>query len=128
MTEAAEMVNYCVVGAMWGGRDDQFETFVRRGNWFLGYGDADQPSQTARRDQIRQGDRIAIKRMRGRGSTTIEIRALGIVTEVDPNDKRVYVRWLAPDVKRRVPARGCFKSIHGPFTLEDPWTGRVFAL
>jgi hypothetical protein len=64
------MPNYWVVGAMWGGHEDQFEVFVRRGYWFLGWGDKDQPAQAARRDQIQPGDRIAIKKCSARGLRT----------------------------------------------------------
>ena len=122
------MPNYWVVGAMWGGREDQLEVFVRRGYWFLGYDDADQPAQAARRDQIEPGDRIAIKRMLGQGSPNVEIRALGIVKEIDPEDKRVYVHWAVSDLARAVPAKGCFQSIHGPFAPDDQWTKTVFQL
>src|ERR1700674_203525 len=102
------MPNYWVVGAMWDGQDDQSEIFIRRGYWFLGLNDA---TQNARRDQIQPDDRIAIKRMLGQGSPTIEVRALGVVKEIDPEDKRVYVHWAAKDLNREVPARGCFASI-----------------
>jgi hypothetical protein len=81
-----------------------------------------------RRDQIQPGDRIAIKRMLGQGSSNIEIRALGIVTEIDQEDKRVYVRWAVSDLKRDVPAKGCFQSIHGPFPANDEWTCLAFQL
>lgn len=122
------MPNYWVVGAMWGGHEDQLDVFVRRGYWFLGWADDRQPAQAALRDKIQSGDRIAIKRMLGQGSQSIEIRAIGIVTEVDPNDKRVYVRWAVSDVGRLVPSRGCFQSIHGPFAQDDEWTRVAFQL
>jgi len=122
------MPNYWIVGAMWGGQDDQSEIFIRRGYWFLGWSDAEKPTQTALRDQIQPGDRIAIKRMLGQGSPDIEIRALGVVKEIDPEDKRVYVHWAASELHRRVPARGCFASIHGPFPADDDWTRMVFQL
>jgi hypothetical protein len=75
--------------------------------------------------------------MLGQGSPNIETRALGIVTERwdevkgwDEEDKvkRVYVRWAVSDLKREVPARGCFQSIHGPFKADDEWTRLVFQL
>jgi hypothetical protein len=122
------MPSYWVVGAMWGGHDDQKDTFIRRGYWELGWEDQDQPAQAARRDQIQPGDRIAVKRMLGQGATEIEIRALGVVREVDPKDKRVYIDWLVSDLQRRVASKGCFQSIHGPFAPDDPWTRQVFQL
>lgn len=122
------MHKYWVVGAMWGGQEDQSDDFVRRGYWFLGWSDEEQPAQAARRDQIHPGDRIAIKRMLGRGANEIEIRAIGVVKEIDPADKRVYVHWAAKDLGRRVDGRGCFQSIHGPFQADDEWTRQVFQL
>ena len=121
-------MSYWVVGAMWGGHDDQLDTFVRRGYWFLGYTEEEQQAQNQRRDQIRVGDRIAIKRMLGQGASDIEIRALGVVTEIDPDDNRVYVRWAISNLGRTVPSRGCFASIHGPFAADDEWTRLVFQL
>ncbi|MBL0011040.1 MAG: hypothetical protein IPP22_08685 [Nitrosomonas sp.] len=122
------MSQYWVVGAMFGGHDDQSETFIRRGYWFLGWEDKDQPSQAALRDQIKIGDRIAIKRMLGQGATNIEIRALGTVKEIDPEDKRVYIHWAVSGLQRQVPSKGAFKSIHGPFSADDDWTRLVFQL
>lgn len=94
----------------------------------LGWSDTDAPSQAERREQIKAGDRIAIKRMMGKGSSDIRITALGVVTEVDPDDKRVYVNWIADDLDRVVESRGCFQSIHGPFAESDPWVREVFRL
>ncbi len=71
------MRNYWVVGAMWHGHDDQSEKFIRRGYWFLGWDKGEQPAQDNRVDQMRPGDRIAIKKMLGQGSPNIAIRALG---------------------------------------------------
>jgi hypothetical protein len=122
------MQGYWVVGAMWGGQEDQSDVFVRRGYWHLGWSDDEQPAQAALRDQIRAGDRIAIKRMLGQGSKEIEIRALGVVKEIDPDDKRVYVHWAAQDIGRRVASKGCYRSIHGPFPAHEEWTRQVFQL
>ena len=84
------MTQYWMVGAMWGGHEDQSEVFIRRGYWFLGWSDEEQPTQAALRDKILPGDRIAIKRMLGQGSPNIEVRALGTVKEIDHDDKRVW--------------------------------------
>jgi hypothetical protein len=122
------MSNYWVVGATWGSDNDQTETFLRRGYWQLGYDDEDAPDQAARRDQIQAEDRIAIKRMLGQGSSDVEIRALGIVKEIDHSDKRVYVDWILTNLNRIVPSKGCYKSVHGPFPTDDAWTNEVFRL
>jgi hypothetical protein len=122
------MRNYWIVGAMYGGRDDQLPRFVRRGYWKLGWTEEEQPHMASLRDQIEPDDRIAVKRMMGRGSSDIRIVALGIVTEVDSEDGRVYVRWVVDNLDRVVEARGCFQSIHGPFAEDDNWTKEVFQL
>lgn len=122
------MANYWVVGAMFGGGDDQAQIFIQRGYWRLGWEDVDQPAMAKRRDQIQKGDRIAIKRMMGRGSPNIRITTLGIVKELDSEDGRVYVDWVVEDLDRVVDGRGCFGTIHGPFVENDEWTREVFRL
>jgi hypothetical protein len=77
---------------------------------------------------MQPGDRIAVKRMLGKGSPNIAIRALGIIREIDPIDHRVYVEWLVKDLSRQVPSKGAYKSIHGPYKADSPWTKRVFCL
>jgi len=120
------MPQYWVVGAMWGGRDDQYEVFLKNGYWYLGWEDDEQPTQAKRRDQITKGDWIAIKRMLGAGSREIEIRSIGVVRKINTRSKRVYVDWLHRDLNKRVPAKGCFSTIHGPFSPDDLWTIQVF--
>lgn len=122
------MPKYWIVGAMWEGLDDQSDVFLRRGYWFLGWDDAEQPDQAGRRDQIRPDDRIAIKRMLGQGEPNIEIRAIGIVREIDQQDNRIYVNWVLRDMNRVVPSQGCYASIHGPFPPGDAWTNEVFRI
>lgn len=121
--------NYWLVGANWSG-DDQADAFYRRGYWQLGWDDSQQPDMAQARDAIRPGDRIAIKAMRGQGATTITIKALGIVKEVG-EDKRVYIDWKITDLNREVPSKGCFASIHGPYTptgVYGSWVQEVFCL
>ncbi len=119
---------YWLVGAYWEG-DDQSDAFFRRGYWELGWSDEQQPGMAQQRDSIRAGDRIAVKSMLGQGSPNIAIRGLGIVKEVG-EDKRVYINWLVTDLNRIVPSGGCYKAIHGPYTVEEntEWLGEVFRL
>jgi hypothetical protein len=121
-------MKYWVVGATWGSENDQTELFLRRGYWQLGWDDEDAPDQANRRDQIKVDDRIAIKRMLGQGAIEIEIRAIGVVIDIDGDDKTIYIKWILTNLKRRVLSKGCFKSIHGPFTADDNWTNEVFRL
>jgi len=111
---------------MWGGQQDQSEKFIRRGYWFLGWSDDEQPAQAKLRDQMRPGDRIAIKRMLGQGSPNIAVRALGVIKEIDEDDKRVYVDWFVKGLEREVPSKGAYKSIHGPYSADDAWVKEVF--
>ena len=128
------MSNYWVVGAMFGGQDDAYESFIRGGYWFCGYSEQQQPAQFELVNRIEIGDRIAIKRMLGQGATQIEIRAIGIVKEteeiqlVDGKQRRIYVNWVIPELHRNVPAKGAFATIHGPFPADEEWTRQVFQL
>jgi hypothetical protein len=131
-------------GAMLGGHalGDMYETFVKRGYWDYGYPDPythgfpehaqydkEHPREAALRNQIRKGDRIAIKAMLGQGAKEIRIRAIGIVKDNDQLEGRVYVNWLLKekDMERKVPARGCLGIIHGPFAA-DSWIGEIFRI
>lgn len=119
---------YWVVGANWEG-DDQAPAFFRRGYWEMGWNDTDQPVFAKRRSQIRPGDRIAVKAMRGRGADTISVRGLGRIKEV-ASDGRVYIDWLVTDLDREVPAKGCLGTIHGPFTesKDADWINQAFRI
>lgn len=119
---------YWVVGANWSG-EDQAEPFYRRGYWEIGYSDADQPLFAERRNSMRPNDRVAVKSMRGRGASTITIKGLGIVREV-AEDGRVYIDWLVTGLDREVASKGCFKTIHGPYEMEQEseWLRAVFCI
>ena len=120
---------YWVVGATWD-TDDMYGTFVDRGYWEMGYDVKAQPNYAKLRAQFQEGDRIAIKSMLGQGSSQIRIKAIGIIKEIDGDDGRVYVRWVIKGMKRRVPSKGCYKTIHGPFLLNkhEDWIGSVFRI
>ena len=95
------MTNYWVVGASWGGVDHQDQRFVDEGMWMLGWEDGHQPQRAA---QIQPGDRIAIKRMRGKGQTGIRIFHLGIVKGVNLETNKVIctVNWVATNLDRDI--------------------------
>ena len=128
------MSKYWVVGAMFDGKDDAYERFIRGGYWFCGYSEQEQPAQVERVNQIAIGDRIAIKRLLGQGSTQIEIRAIGVVKEteeiqlVDRKQRRIYVNWVIPELHRNVPIKRAFKAVNGPFPADEEWTRQVFQI
>lgn len=130
---------YWIVGAMWGGSDDALNNFIVRQYWYCwDINEAAESGSNAgnsiatqreRFGQIRHGDRIAVKRMLGRGSADMEVRALGVVRDVDFEEWRVYVNWLTDDqFARKVPLHGCTASIHGPFVSSDAWIQNVFCI
>ena len=137
---AVESKNW-VCGAMWPeAKIDHLDDFIKKGIWYFGYdpNDPRYPASIKLRSQMRVGDRIALKRMLGRGNTKIAIRAIGTITKVkgvkpkyttccDLVKVRWELLWLDKDSERRVDCKGCLGSIHGPFKACDPWTKKVFS-
>lgn len=122
-----DMINYWVVGASWGGVDHQDAKFVKEGYWMLGWEEGNQPERAA---EMKAGDRIAIKRMKGKGQTGITIMHIGVIKGVvlDTNKVICTVDWVATNLKRNIAkSRGCFQSIHGPYP-HDKWVQEVFCL
>ena len=121
--------SYWLVGAYWDG-DERREDFYEGGFWRMGYQDSKQPVFAERRNAMRPGDRIAIKRMNGQGANDITIQAIGIIKHLD--EQYVFVDWIVRDLERRVPSRGCLKTIHGPYKLENKsdseWIQQIFCL
>jgi len=124
------MLKYWVVGASWGGTEHQDKKFLEKGIWMLGWNESQQEAQYKKASEIKAGDRIAIKRMKGRGQTGIKIYHIGIIKGVILEADKVIctVNWVAIDLERNIEeSRGCFKSIHGPFE-HDNWIEKVFCL
>lgn len=127
---------YFLGGAMWDGIDDQYSNFIRRGFWQLGWGPKDDQYAPIikQMEQIRPGDRIAIKKRLGQGSSEIQIRAIGVIKDVDFTRGIVYVDWKLTGMKRKVHSRGCYATLHGPYTRQknDPetteWLEKIFCL
>ena len=117
---------YWVVGASWGGHDDQADRFIENSVWMLGWEEGAQPELAK---DIKIGDRIAIKKMKGRGQSEIRIQHIGVVKGVllDISNIVCSVEWVATDLDRDVVSRGCYKSVHGPFE-HDEWVEKVFCL
>jgi len=91
--------------------------------------------QHAKAAEISVGDRVAIKRLLGRGQTGLRIMHIGIVRGVilDVNKVICTVNWVATDLNRVInESKGCFKSVHGPYFKSDPlskqWVEEVFSL
>ena len=121
------MNQYWVVGASWGGVKHQDQRFIREGIWMLGWKVGAQPE---RAKEMQPGDRIAIKRMKGKGQTGIRVLHLGIIRGVILDTDKIIctVNWAATDLDRDIQqSRGCFQSIHGPYP-HDPWIQEIFCL
>lgn len=121
--------NYWVVGATWES-EDMYETFILRGYWESGYLEGAVPKYDNRIEKIQVDDRVAIKSRLGQGESNIKIKALGIVKDVD-EDNKVYINWILTDIQNRiVHSKGCYGTIHGPFRLKDnsEWIGQVFRI
>jgi hypothetical protein len=119
---------YWLVGTMFSGSDDHLDIFVKRGYWYCWDPRLNPNIPRAVADsfpKIKTGDRLAVKKMLGKGSPLIQIRALCIVTDIDYGEWRVYVRWLVTDMAREVPIKNCMGSIHGPFEPSD-WRASIF--
>jgi hypothetical protein len=85
----------------------------------LGWKKGHQPEKAA---EMHVGDRIAIKRMKGKGQTGIRIMHLGIIKGLILEADKVIctVDWVATNLNRNIAeSRGCFQSIHGPFEHDE---------
>ena len=40
--------------------------------------------------------------------------------------RNVHVDWFVKEIERDVPGNGCFATVHGPFTDDDPWVKEAF--
>ena len=120
------MAKYWIVGAWWEG-EEQDQRFVEEGMWILGKEDGRDPKRAAK---MQRGDRIAIKRLKGRGRTGLRILHLGIIKGVnlDTNCVICTVDWVATNLNRNIgEGKGCFGSVHGPYK-HDSWIQEIFCL
>ncbi len=120
---------YFLGGAYWN-NEDQYPDFIESGRWETG-------SDKKTRDclpcleQMRKGDRIAIKKMLGQGSSQIQIRAIGIIKLVDTHRGIVYVDWIRKGMKRKVDSSNAFSTLHGPYLntgKHADWINQIFCL
>lgn len=135
-------MNYWIVGATWGGAEDVLPIFIKRSYWYcwdankfetqeMGVGNSIK-NQQERFGLIMPGDRIAVKRLLGQGSSEMAILAIGMVKDVDFTEWRIYVDWILSEINgRKVPLKGCTASIHGPFmknSENELWINQIFCL
>ncbi len=124
---------YFIAGAFWNGTDDQYDRFIRCNIWQSGW-DSKTDDYMYIIKQMKIGDRIAIKKGLGGGSSDMMIRAIGIIQGVDPDYGTAFVEWKVVNMKRKVPSHGCLKTLHGPFVKgqgQGPgtdWINQVFSL
>ncbi len=88
--------------------------------------EADVPKDDRKIAQMKAGDRLAVKHMNGKGQSDITIVAIGIVNGIE--ERVVYVDWVLKDLNRKVPSRGCFGTLHGPYTYKNAGVRQVFCL
>jgi hypothetical protein len=128
--EISMQPQYWVVGAMFGGKEDRLAEFIHRGYWYCWDPKFDHvvPSNVEELfPKIRVDDRLVVKKMLGQGSPKIEIRALGIVTDIDILEWRVYVNWVVTGLSREVHIKNFMGSLHGP--IEDTeWRREAFTI
>lgn len=136
-------MSYWVVGAMWRGKseNDVLPNFLKRGYWYCwdekytpqeeeskGSGNSVE-AQRERFTKIKISDRIAVKKNLSITNQEIEIRAIGIVKDIDLNEWRVYVDWLPSfKEKRVVNMKGCSASVHGPYENDSAWVKEIFCI
>jgi len=127
--------NYWVVGASWDGTDHKDGEFIENKIWVLGYKENESKHQYQKAQKIKKNDRIAIKRMMGKGSSEIKILHVGIVEGVVDYGNLVIcvVNWLVTNKNISVESRGCFASIHGPYQMNGDtgnknWLDSIFSL
>lgn len=126
---------YWVVGAsMLSGTQNVDTDFVENGFWALGYSKDGDETQYKLAQEIKKGDRIAIKRRMGQGSSDIKIFHIGIVTGVvqDFSSQVVCtVNWIVKNKDLEVESKGCYKTVHGPYTRNkeySSWIDQIFSL
>ncbi len=135
---------YWIAGATWnGGNKDVLPDFIRRGYWYCWDINKFKNKESSAGNSIKQqqerftkikiDDRIAIKRLKGKGADKMSILAIGVVKDIDISEWRVYVDWILTDIQdRNVPLAGCISAIHGPFKIDSPnadyWLNQIFCL
>ena len=93
--------NYWLVGASFGGNDDQVDRFLRDGIWEI---QTPKATEAAAVRSMRIGDRIAIKSVfvqlrnlpfdnQDKTVSVMRVKARGVITENDDSGERIRVSW-----------------------------------
>lgn len=95
------------VGASYGGSECQLSRFIQHGIWENGYIKCPHPTSSTDlferyMEDMTKGDIILVKRLNGKGATTMRILAVGIVLGKNI-DKTVRVAWVIPQLDLIVP-------------------------
>lgn len=107
-----------VVGAMFGGVDDQLPRFIQEGIWEMGYSDGEKPKYDRVFHDIIPGDTIIVKkRIGGRGSRSIQARMVGTVKR--NTGTKLIIDWQRP-LSAVADLKECWGTLSGPFSLNDP--------
>lgn len=113
--------------------DNMYNAYVTEGYWQL-HTDGLKDDRIPRRfQQMRVNDRIALKSNMGKIRGGIKIRAIGVITAIDMEQRIIRVNWLLTDMERILDANGCLARLHGPYedVVDDnanPWVHYAFII
>jgi len=119
------------VGASFGGSECQLPRFIQNGIWENGYIKCPHPSSSTDlferyMEEMSKGDIILVKRLNGKGATTMRILAVGIVLGKNI-DKTVRVAWVMPQLDLVVPlvTVGTISPRYSLSSIVDPVRGVI---
>ena len=129
MAKRNRQPQYFLGGAYWDD-EDQYPDFIESGRWESGWKPSEDKFMPIMK-KMRKGDRIAIKKMLGQGSSQIQIRAIGMIKFIDTHRGIVYVNWIRTGMKRKVHSSNAFSTLHGPYVnigKHADWINQIFCL
>ncbi|MHB9148246.1 MAG: hypothetical protein ACYC2U_07740 [Candidatus Amoebophilus sp.] len=110
-----------------------YNNYVTDGYWKLNMDGLKDDRILNRFQQMRTGDRIALKSNMGKDNGGIKIKAIGIVTDINQTERRIAVNWILKDMDRVIPVNGCLARLHGPYedvvnNKANPWVHYAFII
>lgn len=115
------MPQYWVLGASWEKNQQKKDILISRGYWYLGCSQKEKDLIVENHNQIRVGDKIAVKDTSSSDLQNGKIKAIGIVKEIDEHHKTICIDWILEEVKRENFGQGSINSLEGPFFEKEDW-------